>query len=552
MGITVREALQLGGLKEARVVAGEKGLGRVIKYVLTMDVPDAAKWIKGGELLLSAAYVFANKPEMEENFVRDLVEKGTAALGVKPGRFINTIPPSIINEANENDFPIIEIPIHVSWHDIVNPVLTEIINKETTQLKRSKLIHDELMTVLLHGGGLDSIAKSLASLLNCMVFIEDESFNILTYFTNHGPCDELSNEILKVKAVPLKVIKELKDRKILNELKMYKKPYKVHIKSIPNSFPRVMVPIVIDDEVYGYICLVENNSKITEHDIIATEQASTIAALEFFKQQTIKEAEGKAKRDFLDNLVTGYVDNIGLIKSRLELYGICLKPKIAVILISMNYEDATEIEYSNFKRIEEAMDSENKNYVIFKKREKIIVIYSMGLDLDQRKRYDKINIIVKHILNQLKSYKKVKIGISDIIDTISDIPKGYQQAKRALEIDETVKNKFNGVIFYKDVWIYDVLTNKNSKLDLIKFCDDKVFKLMEWDLKSEENLLETLTVYLENMGKRKVTSEKLYIHRNTLNYRLNKIREILDWDLNDSSNRLRLEISLKIANILKK
>lgn len=312
------------------------------------------------------------------------------------------------------------------------------------------------------------------------------------------------------------------------------------------------MPIIIDDEIYGYICLVENNWKITEHDIIATEQASTIAALELFKQQAIKEAEGKAKKEFLDNLVTGYVDNINSIKSRLELYGICLKEKIVVILISMKYEDTIEIECSNFKQIEQAMESESKNHVIFRKGETIIVIYSMSLDSDQRKRCERINIIIKAIIDQLKNYKTVKIGISDMIETIPNISKGYHQAKRALEIGEMAKNKFNNVVFYKDVWIYDLLSNKNSKLDLIRFCDDKVFKLMEWDLKTEENPLETLTVYLGNMGKCKVTSEKLYIHRNTLNYRLNKIREILDWDLDDPSNRLRLEISLKIADILEK
>lgn len=75
---------------------------------------------------------------------------------------------------------------------------------------------------------------------------------------------------------------------------------------------------------------------------------------------------------------------------------------------------------------------------------------------------------------------------------------------------------------------------------------------MEWDSKNnDENLLTTLAVYLENMGKCNITSNKLYIHRNTLNYRLNKIKEILDCDIDDPSTRLRLEISLKIADVIK-
>ncbi|SHM58179.1 Purine catabolism regulatory protein-like family protein [Caldanaerovirga acetigignens] len=76
MGITVREALQIGGLKNAKVVAGEKGLDRRVDFVLTMD--DAAKWIRGNELLLMAAYVFLSNPGMEKTFIYDLVEKNCA------------------------------------------------------------------------------------------------------------------------------------------------------------------------------------------------------------------------------------------------------------------------------------------------------------------------------------------------------------------------------------------------------------------------------------------------------------------------------------------
>lgn len=47
MGITVREALQLGGLRQARVVAGEAGLDNVVKHVSVIEVPDAFPVVSG-------------------------------------------------------------------------------------------------------------------------------------------------------------------------------------------------------------------------------------------------------------------------------------------------------------------------------------------------------------------------------------------------------------------------------------------------------------------------------------------------------------------------
>ncbi|MDN5311476.1 MAG: PucR family transcriptional regulator, purine catabolism regulatory protein, partial [Thermoanaerobacteraceae bacterium] len=98
---------------------------------------------------------------------------------------------------------------------------------------------------------------------------------------------------------------------------------------------------------------------------------------------------------------------------------------------------------------------------------------------------------------------------------------------------------------------YDFILSCKENENLKKFCDRRLLKLIEYDSKNkEENLLNTLRVYLDCTGKHNMAAEKLFIHRNTLNYRLNKIREILDCDLNDPSTRLRLEIGLKIANLL--
>ncbi|MBQ5484190.1 MAG: helix-turn-helix domain-containing protein, partial [Lachnospiraceae bacterium] len=63
-------------------------------------------------------------------------------------------------------------------------------------------------------------------------------------------------------------------------------------------------------------------------------------------------------------------------------------------------------------------------------------------------------------------------------------------------------------------------------------------------------LMEVLSCYLKNDGSVKATSEQLFIHRNTVNYRLSKIEEITDMDLSSTSDRLQLTVGLMILNIL--
>jgi purine catabolism regulator len=546
----VREALQIGGLKDAKVVAGERGLDRIINFVLTMDVPDASKWIRGNELLLTAGYIFLNNPEMEKTFIYDLVEKNCAALAIKPGRFINTIPLHMIKAAEEKNFPLLELPIYVSWHDIVNPILLEILNKEASIIKRSQEIHHELMKVMLHGGGLDAVADSLSYLLNCAVFIEDESFNLLSCSNYHGTEDELSREIKKAGRLPIDVIEELEKRGILNKVKTYKKPVRVNLKSRIGCFTRVIAPIIIKDEVYGYIVLVENNSRLGDFDLIAAEQAATIAAIEIMKKQAVKQAEGKAKREFFENILTGNIKDTGQINSRLKYYGINLKGDIAVVVIHMNYEDALKVEEEEFKAVESVLASNLKGYVTLRRGEEIIVICSFP---DNRTigKCDKINAMCKTISGNLIGMKEIKFGISDFHDNVANISEGYKEAKRALEFMNLLKNSNSNIVFYKDVWIYDFVLRCSRGENLKKFLDKRLLRLIEYDSKNkEENLLNTLRVYLDCMGKNNLAAKKLFIHRNTLNYRLNKIKEILDCDLNDPSTRLKLEIGLKIVNLL--
>ena len=62
--------------------------------------------------------------------------------------------------------------------------------------------------------------------------------------------------------------------------------------------------------------------------------------------------------------------------------------------------------------------------------------------------------------------------------------------------------------------------------------------------------IKTLSMYFECGGNLKKVSEKMYIHYNTILYRINKIQQITNMDLSNSNDRLNLEVSLKIMNII--
>lgn len=551
MGITVREALQIGGLKNAKVIAGEKGLDRIINFVLVMDVPDASKWIRGNELLLTSGYVFKNNPDIFENIILELDEKNCAALAIKIGRFIDTLPDSIIEKANKKNFPIIELPIYISWHDVINPLLLEILNKEVLTIKRSQEIHSEFMKIALNGEGLDEIAKALSYLIKCIVFIEDENFNILAYYYNI-PVEDWFKEIIKAGKLSNEVIEEMEKKGIINQVKTYKKPVLLNVNKEMKGYTRILAPIFVKNEICGYIDVFKNCIDFDKLDLIAIEQATTVATIEIMKKQEIMQAEGKAKKEFFENLLLGNIIDSTEIKKMLRNYNINLRGDIAIIVINMSYENAIKIEKEDFRSITNVLMSyfQQNNFVILRRSEDVILI--VGLEEKNDKKDDKVYSLCKILLKNLGNMNDITFGISDYHANITEISEGYKEAKRTLELMKVLKNKKEKIVFYKEIWIYDFLLNIDKE-KLKKYCDKKLLRVLEYDATNKgEDLFHTLEVFLDCMGRHNLAAEKLFIHRNTLNYRLNKIREILDCDLNDPFIRMKIEIGLKIINLLYK
>ncbi|MBQ1289387.1 MAG: helix-turn-helix domain-containing protein, partial [Erysipelotrichaceae bacterium] len=86
--------------------------------------------------------------------------------------------------------------------------------------------------------------------------------------------------------------------------------------------------------------------------------------------------------------------------------------------------------------------------------------------------------------------------------------------------------------------------------DLKAYIYPTVLDLLDYDRKNNSNLTTTLYVYLDNFGNTAKSAELLYIHKNTLLYRMQKIKEILHCELENGEEILRVMMSLRIIRVL--
>ena len=142
---------------------------------------------------------------------------------------------------------------------------------------------------------------------------------------------------------------------------------------------------------------------------------------------------------------------------------------------------------------------------------------------------------------------RLVIGVGNTTGYLEDVKKSRSEAATAIKVAD-ISNDDEPVFFYKDQGIYTLISKINDTKFLDEFVEKNIGKLIRADEVNDSNLCETLENYIDHNCNVKYTAEYMYIHRNTLNYRLNRIQEILGDKINDMESCLSLKLAFMIRN----
>jgi DNA-binding PucR family transcriptional regulator len=120
---------------------------------------------------------------------------------------------------------------------------------------------------------------------------------------------------------------------------------------------------------------------------------------------------------------------------------------------------------------------------------------------------------------------------------------------RALNIRQGSRSP-HGATAFDQLGIYRILDTGESRDEIESFVREWLGSLMDYDAQKHADLVRTLSQYLECGGSYDETAAALVIHRSTLRYRLGRIREITQLDLNDVDSRLNLHVATRAWQVL--
>ena len=408
--------------------------------------------------------------------------------------------------------------------------------------------------ILLKNGGLRTLCNSLKQDIKNPVFIMDPYYENLLYIDRElrekkpDFYDYLNN-------------RELIGRKTRNSLcgkKMNLKESRYSWKG--KTFSELEVKLGHDGNVLGILAIfLDNRKDFADNCCPAIMQAVYALSLKLHQNNLIQKLARKCSNELIEDILQDKINDRQELIKRSELAGWDLSVPYQLFVLRYSCEHVTsaeeEQERSLYKyELEEKIISSlhriirtniSRKYIIFSYDSDILLLINYSQPDDTRFRdIKKIQAWLQERFSKLDLF----LGAGCFIDECTAISQSYQQGLYTITfLQET--NQVGNCLFYENLGSLKLLWQvENDKLK--EFAFEYLQAVLESDRQNNNNLLETLGIFLQENSNFQAAAERLHLHPNTIRYRIDKIQELLDCDLKNFDSQVNLILAYKIYRFI--
>lgn len=418
--------------------------------------------------------------------------------------------------------------------------LMEIYNAVNALLSNERQLNHAMARMfqsIINGSGIQEICKIGYELLGNPVAIQDNSMKHIAYAPSYDVDDAVWMEFIKNDGYVSNDTLLLFTTQI--EFKQdFNHPTPYIMSKGKFKYRRMVSHIFANQKVVGTMVVIESERPFSEIDLQVIAMITKVLSLEMIKSSFIVYSKGLAYEHFLKDLLDGMHDE-ALINEKLKTQNLQIKEDLYVLTIDISAFDKT---YKTLQYFRDSMDHllYDCKSIIFNDYIVIIVMRNGGRTLTETELQK---------MNDFFEKNNLYGGISNCFHHIKDVKDYFNQAVAAAVLSRRM-NKGHRLSYYRDYVVYHLVETASKKIDIHQFCFEPLLKLIEYDRQNNTPYAQNLYEYLVHERNLAHTTVALHTHRNTLIYRLKKIEEILQVDLEDREVRLQLLITYKILELL--
>ncbi|WP_172250764.1 PucR family transcriptional regulator [Saccharibacillus deserti] len=532
------DLLKLPVFDGTAIAAGAKGLNREVLTVNMMDAPDIIPYLKKNELLITTAFHFKDDLPSLLELIREMGRQECAALGIKSKRYLGRIPETAAQLADELNLPLLELPPEPSLGDIVNKSLSRILDVRTTELHNAMQTHRQFTQQIMSGQGIPKLLDQLSALLHLPVLLLgpylQPLFGRFPHASTAGRLEALLTGGSRFHASP----------------------------SVFSAFSLLdggretltLFPVYTHKQLH-YLCIAGTLPLSDRSGILTIEQATNVIAFELMKENALKQNRRRIQNEFFANFIGGAFSGSEEIASRGREFGLSGDQRYICAVGKLGGTDKTTsfVQYkAEQDRIAEHLEAELVHFphpvhLFIHDRAYVLL---MPLAEEWKMVEPSFVALLGRLQHRIAAHdaSELSFGFSSYAQPLVHVPVSYKEANEALYFGGMAgKSKF--IELYQPKEVPEILRMIPYE-HLYKFYADTMQGFTDETLKDHQMLLQTLSVYLETHCQLAETAKRLYIHRNTVIYRLEKCEEIIGRSLKDPEETLRLRMAFRIKALL--
>lgn len=310
-------------------------------------------------------------------------------------------------------------------------------------------------------------------------------------------------------------------------------------------------PLKAEKRIAGYLSLVDNHEELDDFDRLVLTYGADVCAIELAKSRAIAFAVEQARGDWVQMWLSGTPADDDLMATRAQQAGFDADTMYMVAVYRATTDAGTTLPLESLiPLVRDDMTRRQVNGAVGQYVDVIVALYP----LENATQTQRVRRMIEEVRMQLATRTPsglVAAGISRAVCGLIALREAYREAKDAVSIANELGDR-EQTTFYGDLKLFQLLLAlKERNLDQMRrFYTETLGPLVEHDERKQGDLIRTLNGFFEANGNLAKAATDLDVHRNTLVYRLERIAELTSLNLDDSDNRLILNLALKVQRVL--
>jgi purine catabolism regulator len=532
--ITISDLLRLALPLNTSAMGGAEQARRAVEWVVLLTSWDAVEeQVQLNDLVIVPPTLQAKISE--STFKQKLAL--LAEIKVAGLLLFRDVSEEIGEQANKLNTQLLIVPESSSVREVNRAVAALLVDRQSATSERGMQLYRTLSEMSREEQGLDAMTELIAKLTGKIAVVQDKRMEIQAMAVPQN--NEIALE-------PLKEMLQQRDElpAVLRNRKAAAHARQSHWQQfLPiENVGRLISPIISGDRARGYLSVIGPADQLDLLDKLAVEHGAAACALEMAKAKAISEAKKALRGNFLEGLLAGTMPRKEIERLEGRLDHNTSHPH-AVIALKWANPSANSL-----RRLETTvnwvLNNHSRSALVHVYGDKHVCVFQQ---LKHAEDMETAHELGRRIEEQVKTEYPDGIllaGMSGPAPTLAEWPQVYDEALQAMQLAERLQ--IRQVVQFSSLGVYQLLVQLEEFPAVRSFTEHVIGPLVNYDEQHNSSLVKTIDAYFDHHGNISQTAESLFIHRNTLLYRLDRIQELTGHDLNQSNMRLALHLSLKL------